>query len=135
MPLLTLKDAAEYVRTSKAGDLLLTILRKAASIFNFQDERENRLNRYIAVINAYQRGDPIDKITEKYKCTKRTVYDYVHRAGITPRSFIPQDVKAKIIQDYKNKIPVAKIAQLNDVSLRYVMKLAKEANLRRNKTK
>jgi len=131
--LLRIKDVADYVRTCKANKVLLEVLRRTAHIFNFTEERYNRVNRYMAVINAYQRGTPLAEIEARFGCTKRTIYDYVEKAGISPRTFIPADVKAAILQDYKTKIPVAKIAELHDVSIRYVQTAAREAGLRRNK--
>lgn len=131
----TLKDVASYIRFGKAERLLLSILRTVGRIFNFTEERHNRLNRYVSVINAYKSGMPIQDIEKKFGCTKRTIYDYVKRAGITPRSYITPETKKGVIRDYKNKIPVAKIVKLHGVSARYVQKTVKEAGLRRNKTK
>lgn len=131
MTLLRIKDAAQYIRTSKAGTALLAVLRTAARVFNFTEERHNRINRYMAVINAYQRGMPIREIEERFGCTKRTIYDYVEKAGIERRSFVPSDVKAAVLRDYRLKIPLAKIADLHGVSLKYVHTVAREAGLRR----
>ncbi len=133
MAILTLKDAVEYIRTSKASELLLKALKSVGQIFTFEEERSNRVNRYVAVIEAYKRGTPIEDIMKKYGCSKRTIYDYVIKADVARRSFTPAETKAKIIADYKAKIPVVKIAELNAVSLRYVQQLAKEANLSRYK--
>lgn len=133
MPILTLKDAAEYVKTRRATRLLLAVLQTAKRIFTFTEERSNRVNRYVQVIDAYKKGTSVLEICNKYGCSKRTVYDYIHKAGITPRSFTPSEVKMAIVRDYKNGIPVTKIAELNNVSLRYVQKVAKEARLSRKK--
>ncbi len=135
MPLLTLKDAAEYVRTSKAGELLLAVLRKAQHIFTFADERENRINRYVAVVNAYKSGMPIAAIEEKFGCSRRTIYDYLIRADIDRRRFIRSDTKAQVIELYKAGVPVTKIAELSNISLRAVMKIASDAGLSRKKKK
>lgn len=133
MPIVTLADAANYVRTSKATKLLLNLLRSVERLFTFSEERYNRVSRYIAVVDDYKKGVPIAQITEKYGCTKRTVYDYVHRAGVMPRSFKPADVRKAVIRDYKSGIKVATIAALNNVSVRYVAKVVKDAGLSRNR--
>ena len=135
MPILTLKDAVEYVKTSKATDLLLVALRSVTRIFTFNEERNNRASRYVAVLSAYKKGVPINAIMEQYGCSKRTIYDYVERAGIDRRTFVPKETKAQIVQHYKDGIPTIKIAELNGVSLRYVMQVAKEAGLSRKKRK
>jgi len=131
MPLLQLKDAADYVRTNKASQLLLKVLRSVAHVFNFTEERHNRVNRYVAVINAYKRGDPITKIEQDFGCTKRTIYDYIKKAGVQPRSFVAAEIREDILRDYRAKIPVKKIAELHGVSLRSVRKIVKQAGLRR----
>lgn len=133
--ILTLKDAAAYVRSAKAGKLLLSILQSAARIFNFTEERHNRLSRYVSVINAYKSGMPIADIEAKFGCTKRTIYDYVERANVHRRSFKPEEIRLAVIRDYKAKIPVAKIADLHSVSIRFVHETARKAGLRRNKIK
>ncbi len=133
MSLLRIKDVAQYVRTSKASKVLLAVLRSAARIFNFTEERHNRINRYLAVLNAYQRGMPIIEIEKRFGCTKRTIYDYVEKAGVQPRSFIPTDIKEAILRDYRNKVPIAKIVELHNVSIRYVHTVAREAGLRRKR--
>lgn len=132
MPLLRLKDVADYVRTSKAGAVLLAVLRGAGHILDFTEERHNRLNRYMAVINAYQHTTmSVAEIAERFGCTKRTVFDYVEKAGIERRSFVPAAVKAAVLRDYRLKIPITKIMELHNVKRRYVHTVAREAGLRR----
>lgn len=135
MSVLTLNDAAEYVRSSKATKLMLAALRAVSRIFTFAEERSNRANRFVAVVDAYKKGMPILEIESKFGCSKRTIYDYVERAGVERRSFVPSEIKEAIIRDYKNKVPVQTIADLNNVSLRYVQKVAAEAGLSRKRRK
>lgn len=132
--MIRIKDVADYVRTSKASSVLLNILRKTANIFNFTEERHNRINRYVAVVNAYKQGISISDIEIKFGCSRRTIYDYLEKAGIERNRVLkPEEVKKAVIKDYKNKIPIAKICELHNVSTRYVHDKAREAGLRRNK--
>lgn len=133
MPNLTLKDAAAYVRNKKADNFFMAALKSVLRIFNFYEERNNRLSRFVSVINAYKNGMPIADIEKKFGCTKRTIYDYVERAGVPRRSFKPEEIKQAIIRDYKANIPTQKIADLHNVSLRFVMKTTADAGLRRKR--
>lgn len=134
IPRLILRDVAQYVRGSKANALLLAILHKTRHIFNFEEERQNRLSRFVKVCNAYKAGMPISEIETKFGCTKRTIYDYLERANIPRRRFTTEEIKAAILKDYKNKdISIAHVAELHNVSVRQVMTLAKKAGLRRNR--
>lgn len=135
MSFLTLKHVVEYVRTSVASSLLMTILRSPDRIFNFTEERHNRLNRYVSVINAYKGGMPLADIAAKFGCTRRTIFDYVERAGVPRRSFKPEQIRNDVIRDYRAGIPVSKIMALHNVKRRFVQQVAADAGLRRYKRK
>lgn len=122
------------MRTAKATILLLNILRKTGRIFNFTEERYNRVNRYVAVVNAYKNGMPIREIENKFGCSRRTIYDYLEQAGVKrDRVLKPEEIRKAVIRDYKNKIPIAKICELHNVSAKFVHAEARKAGLRRNK--
>jgi hypothetical protein len=134
MTLLTLKDVAEYVRTSNASRVLITILHRTRRVFNFIEERHNRLSRYVAVVNAYKSQMPLAAIEEKFGCTRRTIYDYVERAGVPRRSFKPEEVKAAALKEYADKsVPIASIISRYNVSYRQLHTWARKAGIRRNR--
>lgn len=60
--LIRIKDAAEYVRTSKFNKFILAILRSPLKLYTFTDERNNRVSRYVAIINEYKKGTSIADI-------------------------------------------------------------------------
>lgn len=130
--MITLKDAAAYVRSSRPTKLILAILRKATRIFNFKEERDNRVSRYVAIINEYKRGTPLAQIETKYGCTRTTIHTYIRNANISPRSFKPQHVKDAVLKDYKLGLPISKISELHNVSPKYIHDVARKAGLRRN---
>lgn len=132
---LTLKDIAKYVRTSVASKLLMTILRDKGRVFTFTEERHNRLNRYVSVINAYKDGVPLADIETKFGCTRRTIFDYVERAGVPRRSFKPEEIRQAVLRDYKAGIPISKIMDLHNVKRRFVQQIAADAGERRYRRK
>lgn len=127
-----LQDAADYIKYSKASVAFLHILYSIKRIFNFTQERSNRVVRYIKIVKAYTKGEPVNKIAEKYGCDKSTILRYARLAGIPKRpKHLPEEIKAAVIKDYKNKIPVKTIAKLNGVSQGYVSTVARKAGLKR----
>ncbi len=97
--ILTLKDAAEYLRTGKAPQLLLTFIMKIKRIFDFAQERANRPVRFLRVVKAYRNGKPVKDIEEEYGCSRNTVLRYARLAGLPkrPKSDDPER-RAKIIK-------------------------------------
>lgn len=128
----TLKDVGGYIRTAQAPKLLTDLLKRIKSIFNFTQERENRLARYVDVINDYKAGMPVKEIEQKYGCSTHTVLRYARLAQLPkrPKGFDPQ-VRETCIILYKEGKPVAEIAAKLGVSEAYISKLAKEVGINR----
>ena len=131
---LTLRGAAEYVRTSKAPAALLSFLQLVRRVYTFTQERANRLTRYIIITRAYKAGQPVRDIENKYGCSRHTVLRYARMAELLKRpKHFPTEIRQAVIADYKNPnlIPVAEIAKLNGVSPAYVSKIAREEGISR----
>lgn len=129
---LTLQTAADFVRTSRGPELLLKILRRFRSIFDFTQERQNRLSRYVKITRAYSRGKPVSDIEAEYGCSKHTVLRYARMAGLPrrQRGFDPE-IRKGVIALYQQKRPVAEIAARMGVSEAYVSKTATEEKINR----
>lgn len=133
-----LKDAAEYVRTSKAPAALLLFIQTIRRIFTFTQERANRLARYVVVTRAYKAGQSVSDIETKYGCSRNTVLRYARMAELPKRpKHLPADIRAAIIADYKKpgNMPVAEIARLHGVSAAYVSKVAGQEGIKRYGTR
>ena len=129
---LTLRSAAEYVRTSKAPAALLSFLQLIRRVYTFTQERANRLTRYVVITRAYKAGTPVRDIESKYGCTRGTVLRYARMAELPKRpKHMPAEIRAAVIRDYKAKMPVADIAKLHDVSPAFVSKTAREEGISR----
>lgn len=131
---LSLRNAAEYVRTSKAPAALLSFLQIIRRVYTFTQERANRLIRYVVITRAYKAGKPVRDIEGKYGCSRGTVLRYARMAEIPKRpKHFPKEIRNAVIADYKNPktIPVAEIAKLHDVSPAYVSKVAREEGISR----
>ncbi len=130
--MLTLKNAAEYILTSKAPTGLLSILRRIRSVFSFTQERANRLARFVKIVRAYKAGQLVLDIEAEYGCSRHTVLRYARLAGLPKRQkgFDP-DVRESVIAAYKAKKPIAEIAEKYKVSMAYVSKTATEEGINR----
>ena len=129
---LTLRSAAEYVRTSKAPAALLSFLQLIRRVYTFTQERANRLTRYVVITRAYKAGKPVRDIEGKYGCSRGTVLRYARMADLPKRpKHFPEEIRKGVIRDYKAKLPVADIAMLHAVSPAYVSKVAREEGISR----
>ena len=132
---LTLRDAAEYVRTSRASrapSLFLRLILTIKHIYNFTQERANRLVRYVVVTRAYKAGKPVREIQAKYGCSLNTINRYARLAELPKRpKHFPEEIKKDVIADYKKGLRVAEIARLHDVSPAYVSRTAREMGISR----
>jgi hypothetical protein len=128
----TLAFAAEYVKTAKAPRAFFILLQSIRRIYNFGQERANRLVRYVAIVRSYKKGTPVKTIEEKFGCSRGTVLRYARSAELPKRpKHFPIEIRKAVIADYKNGVPIAKIAQLHAVSQAYVSKMATEEGISR----
>lgn len=129
---LSLRAAAEYVRTAKAPAALLSFLQLVRRVYTFTQERANRLTRYVVITRAYKAGKPVRDIEGKYGCSRGTVLRYARMAELPKRpKHLPDEIRKAVIKDYKAEVPVAMIAKLHDVSPAYVSKTAREEGISR----
>lgn len=133
---LTLKSAAEYVRTSRAPKGFLAFIQTIKRIITFTQERANRLTRYLAIVRAYRRGAPVKAIEEQYGCSRQTVLRYARLAGLAKRDkgFEP-GIRRAVIALYKQGKPIAQIQAQLGVSQAYVSKTATEEGINRREFK
>lgn len=129
---LTLRDAANYIRTSKATRPLLAIIQSFRRVFTFTQERSNRLVRFITITNAYRRGQPIRDIEAKYGCSRQTVLRYARLAELPKRErgFDP-NIRSAVIALYLDGKPIAQIQAQLGVSQAYISKTATEEGINR----
>jgi uncharacterized protein YerC len=129
---LTLRNAADYVRTSRAPEAFLAIIRAFRRVFTFSQERTNRLARFVMVANAYRRGQPVRDIEAKYGCSRGTVLRYARLAGMPKRDrgFEP-GIRDAVIALYLEGKPIAQIQAQLGVSQAYVSKTASEEGINR----
>jgi transposase-like protein len=131
-----LKVAAEYIQTLKAPQGFLGLIASIKRVFNFTQERTNRLTRYVIIAREYKRGTPVNEIAEKHGCSRHTVQRYARMADLPKRpKHFPEQLRNEVIADYKANLPVADIARLHGVSQAYVSKVAREEGMLRRKFK
>lgn len=130
---MNLSDAASYIRTSTAPKAFLDFIGSIKRIFSFAQERANRPARFVAVTRAYQNGEPVRKIEERFGCSRQTINRYARMSELPTRpKHFPDDIRRAVIRDYKNKcLSVIQIAELNSVSPAYVSKVAREEGISR----
>lgn len=126
-----LQDAANYIKGSARRDLPALVI-SIKRILKFEEERANRLARYIVITRAYQKGEEVNRIADRFGCRRGTVLRYARLAGLPTRpKHFPAKVRRAVIRDYKRKVPVAQIARLHEVSAAYVSKIAREEGISR----
>jgi uncharacterized protein YerC len=130
-----LSDAASYIRTSRAPKAFLDFIGSIRRIFSFTQERANRPARFVAVTRAYQQGEPVKKIQDRFGCSLQTINRYARMSDLPKRpKHLPEDIRKAVIADYKRENPrldVVQIAERNSVSPAYVSKVAREENISR----
>lgn len=127
-----LEEAARYVRgETRSLPALVASIRR---IMNFPAERANRLARYIVVTRAYENGEHVDRIVNRYGCGRTTVLRYARLAGIAKRpKHLPEEIRRSVLREYRAGVPVATIALTHDVSQAYVSTVAGKEGLTRRK--
>lgn len=135
--LFTLKDAADYFRTGKTVKAFLSLILSVKRIFTFKEERENRPARYVEILKAYEGGVPIEKILEKYGCSRATICRYVALAGMPKRHWKPRDEEMhdKILELSRKGLKQDQIARECKCSASLVRKVEKDAGIFRRKDK
>jgi len=135
--IITIKDAAEYLRTGKAIKVFLDLIRGMRKIFTFKQERENRPVRYLEVVKAYEKGMMVDDILEKYGCSRATICRYAAMAGLPKRHWRPkdEDQHAKILELSKAGLTQDVIAKQCNCSPALVRKVEKTAGIKRTRSK
>ena len=130
---MNLSDAANFVRTAKAPKAFLEFIGRVRRIFTFTQERENRPARFVAVTRAYQNGEPVRKIEERFGCSRQTINRYARMSDlpVRPKHF-PADIRKAVLVDYGDtKLSVSQVAERNGVSPAYVSKVAREEGVSR----
>ena len=132
MSIIRLEHVGTYVRTGRAPQAILAVLRKVRQIFTFVQERENRVKRYVKVVKAYRDGMPVADIEREYGCCRQTVLRYARLAGLPkrPKCFEP-DIRKAVIALYKEGRPIAEIQARLGVSQAYISKTATEEGINR----
>lgn len=130
---LTLKDAAKYVRTTKAPKAFFSFLLILKRVFTFTQERSNRLSRYVAITRAYRNGQSVRGIQAKYGCSLNTINRYARMAELDKRpKHLPAEIRKAVLADYSHsEMQVVEIAKLHNVSPAYVSKIAREEGISR----
>ncbi|MGY3615639.1 hypothetical protein [Bradyrhizobium sp. USDA 10063] len=127
-----LQDAAAYIRTKNAPRDFRALVASIKRIFHFPQERANRLARYVVITRAYEKGEDVNRIADRFGCTRGTVLRYARMAGLPTRpKHFPTKIRRAVIRDYKAAMPVADIARLHEVSPAYVSKVAREQGISR----
>lgn len=97
-------------------------------------ERSRRQTRALEIIMRYASGDAVEDIRADYDCSKNTVLRHARNAGLAKRpKHFPAEVREAVVRQYKLGWPLAKIAELNGVSMAYISKTAAEDGLEMRK--
>lgn len=133
---LTIQAAANFAKTSRASNAFTALLGMVRRIFTFTFERANRLRRCVEIIHLYAKGVPVRDIEDRYGCSKNTILRYARAAGLPKRRRgFPESVRIKALAMYKDKKPIAYIADKLDVSQAYLSKMATEEGINRRNFK
>jgi hypothetical protein len=129
---MNLQDAAAFVQGHKTPRSFRALVASIEDILDFPHERANRLARYIIITRAYEKGEAVQAIIDRFGCTRGTVLRYARMADLPkrPKHFAPE-VRKAVLRDYRAKMPIAEIARLHEVSPAYVSKVAGEAGILR----
>lgn len=130
---LSLKTAAEFIKTSKAPRAFFAIMTAVKRIFDFTQERKNRLVRYVRIVHAYRNGMIVTDIANQYGCSRSTVLRYARMAGLPkrPKTDDPER-RAKIIRLSKQGgLSQKEIAKACNCSVTLVSIVEHEAGLNR----
>lgn len=130
---LTLLDAAEYVRTSRAPKLFFAVTQHIKNIFTFTRERANRLVRYVKIVCDYKSGVLVRDIEARYGCSHNTVMRYARLAELPKRAKSDDpERRAKIVAlAKKGGLSQKQIAEACRCSVALVSMVEHEAGLNR----
>lgn len=133
-----LSDAAAlFTKAERLPVLLRRLLFATARVISFTTEQNNRLRRFVRVVNDYKGGMPVNQIVEKYGCSKGTVLRYARLAGLPkrPKATFGPKVEAACITMLDLKAPYAEIAAKLGVSEAWISQVAKKTGHARYKPK
>jgi len=127
--MILLQTVADAIRFNRPLHALRKLMQRP--LISFRRERENRPPRYVAVIEAYKSGMPIDDIAAKFGCSKTTVHRYARMAGL----YRPNEssVRDGIVAMRQQGKPIAEIAARFGVSQGLVSRYCTKAGLGRKK--
>lgn len=128
-----LRDAAVYVQTHEATPALRRVLSQNLPVVDFERERQNRPPRFVAVVDDYALGMPVDDICAKYGCSKNTVMRYRRMANLPKRPKHLAGVADQIGRLYSDGMPVSEIAQKLGCSQALVSSTATKLGINRRK--
>lgn len=105
----------------------------ACSPLSLDFERGRRQQRALEIAMRYAAGDEtVEDIASDYGCAKGTILRHARLAGLAKRPrCLPAEVRAAVIDDYKNDVPISIIAERHRVSQAYVSKVATEEGINR----
>lgn len=124
---------AEAIRAPR--NVIRGLFKLVRRVFDFAEERSNRVVRFLLIIKAYKAGEKIDAIAHRYKCSKSTIHRNIRIAGIERRGQRKKNVNDAVLEDYKSGIPIAEIAKKHGVSQAFVSREATRAGINRRKFK
>lgn len=103
------------------------------SPLSLDHERGRRHQRALEISMRYASGDEtVEDIAADYGCAKGTILRHARMAGLPKRpKCFPAEIRAGVIEDYKNGIPIAEIAGTYSVSPAYVSRVATDEGINR----
>ena len=134
----TLSSAADFILGKKVQLALKLILLKAGGVFGYQKERENRLRRFLRIVNDYKSGMPMNAIMNKYGVSRGTIRRYAALANIPPRKPFraqPAEIRRGVVSAYKAGKSLDEISALFGVSKAYISTTATKEGINRKKDK
>lgn len=132
----TLQGAANYVRSGNAPRVFIKLLNAIRRVFNFDEERRNRVARYVEITRDYKAGVPVATIEAKYKCSRQTINRYRTLAGLPKRDKgFDDDKRSAVIAMYKAGKPLVEIQTRLGVSQSYISTVATQEGINRRPRK
>lgn len=128
-----LQHAAAYVQSHDATPELRRVLEANRPLIDFDYERQNRPPRFIAIVDAYARGQLVEDICTEYGCSKNTVMRYRKMANLPMRPKHGLGVADQIERLYRDGVAIAEIAGKLGCSPSLVSQTATRLGINRRK--
>lgn len=133
--MISIKEAAKFIFDSRLPLHIRNLIIPIKKVFTFSTERANRIVRFRDLVLDYKAGMSVEKIEEKYGCSRHTIYRYIETAGLDKRGrHAPHADKwpaAKAM--YLGNKPIAEISARLGVSPAWISKKAAEDKILRRK--